>query len=718
MKKKGFVFLIGIYVLIFSMVISSATITFNNVYLNDTDNFYSNYSGNNIINVRVNVTNTSRIVSFFANFSNLTTSCGAGGIVNFSYLGDNIWNASCNVGNQAAISNFVGGPIIVVAINQTGSVTTDNSLRVVLYNFSVPVMPQGCQRFGPLTTNFTSVLDFARVNFVIHVQNNFTCMIQQMGVSGPPTLSASYIDVMIMNMTSVNLSDREQAQKLSNLPSYLRLNLSQPKAFPNIVRIFVNASAFAALDTNTSIKLLNLPFITKPNVSADNPDEILNILWESNGYDNGFQVITGNLTINVLGFSEYNATDIIAPTINIISPKYGNYYAVGTNNFIINISLNGTGTEISKFILNITNSTGQVNYTIYNSSINSANCKNISLGGEFYYCELNITLADGIYTINATAYDYGVESPGNYYSISQELIVDTSYPKITLISPNDDAKWGSSNSVKFKFNVSDIKIANCTLYITGDATKEKTDDSIDVNDGEIIITQSLENGNYEWYIKCTDYVGKTNSSATRDLKVDYMDEEDDRESDSVDTSSFWTNTYSPTDEAFRVGYTKELEKGERVRIKIGSETHYVGVIKVSSNKVIINVSSTPQQAELSIGEEKKFEVTNDNYYDISVRLNNIINKTKANLTVLYLHETIIKNITQTETNKTTNITKINETIKTEEKIEKTKISMKTKIILTIILIIIIGAVIFYYREEISEWVRKRKIKIKNNLHKH
>src|SRR4030067_533630 len=87
---------------------------------------------------------------------------------------------------------------------------------------------------------------------------------------------------------------------------------------------------------------------------------------------------------------------------------------------------------------------------------------------------------------------------------------------------------------------------------------------------------------------------------------------------SSQSTSFWTSTYLPTDQQFKEGYSKALKKGERVRIKIGTETHHIGVIKISSNIITVNVSSTPQQADLKIGETKKFEVTNDSYYDVNV----------------------------------------------------------------------------------------------------
>jgi len=85
--------------------------------------------------------------------------------------------------------------------------------------------------------------------------------------------------------------------------------------------------------------------------------------------------------------------------------------------------------------------------------------------------------------------------------------------------------------------------------------------------------------------------------------------------------------------------TKLMGEGARVAINVEEEIHYVEIIEITNTTVTINVSSTPQQAILSIGDEKKFEVTDDDFYDILVRLNGIENN-NANLTISNIHEEI------------------------------------------------------------------------------
>ncbi|MGC9310170.1 MAG: CARDB domain-containing protein [Candidatus Aenigmatarchaeota archaeon] len=108
---------------------------------------------------------------------------------------------------------------------------------------------------------------------------------------------------------------------------------------------------------------------------------------------------------------------------------------------------------------------------------------------------------------------------------------------------------------------------------------------------------------------------------------------------SVGSSSFWSVTYPVTDEQFAAGYSKALRAGYRLKVAVGGEYHYVGLISTTANTATINVSSTSQQATLSSGEERMFEITGDNYYDLLVRLESVGNGT-ANVTVVQVNTEI------------------------------------------------------------------------------
>ncbi|GBE19591.1 hypothetical protein BMS3Abin17_00315 [archaeon BMS3Abin17] len=99
-------------------------------------------------------------------------------------------------------------------------------------------------------------------------------------------------------------------------------------------------------------------------------------------------------------------------------------------------------------------------------------------------------------------------------------------------------------------------------------------------------------------------------------------------------------TYTIKDDDFKTGYIKNIKVKDRFKFTVENETHYVKLIELTNTTAIINVSSEmQQQASLSIGDMRKFEVTNDSYYDLSVTLNSIGSK-KANFTILSIHEEV------------------------------------------------------------------------------
>ncbi|MDI3544583.1 MAG: hypothetical protein PWQ28_864, partial [Candidatus Woesearchaeota archaeon] len=104
-------------------------------------------------------------------------------------------------------------------------------------------------------------------------------------------------------------------------------------------------------------------------------------------------------------------------------------------------------------------------------------------------------------------------------------------------------------------------------------------------------------------------------------------------------------TYRIDEEELSNGYQKVMRKNWRILFRIDGESHTFKVEDVTKTTAGISISSETQEAILSIGEEKKFEITGDDYYDILVRLNSIDSTNeiylKANFTIQSIHEEII-----------------------------------------------------------------------------
>ena len=452
---------------IFLISLVSAVLT-TTITINDSDNFYSNVTGNNIIHLVVNVTNNDSAINIsYANFSNFSTSCGTAGIVNFTKLSATIYNASCNVSNIANSSNFALGFIQTMFTqgNGLGSVNisignSSNIPPVILYNMTRPII-QGdlCDQFGTKTTDMSQLTNFSNVNFVIQIQTNFSCLTSYLFNGSNP---GQFADTMLLNLTSINMSSQSIGVRLAQLQNAIIVNISSPKTFrPS--RIFINSTAFSELNSTANITLFNIPFSSIPNVIGDDNSSVAssNITWISNGYSSLLGSNLGNLTFFVGHFSGYNATDNINPTITINSPTTN---ALTFSSF--NVSVNGTGSEPSNITITIDGQT----YSYVDNNTNTANCTNISSNKETFNCFKSFTsLSDGIHTINVTAYDYGgSSSPGNTNQTSKIITVD-SVPSVDLLWQGDMlGTFNGSRSDNFAFacNISDgTGISNLTLFI-------------------------------------------------------------------------------------------------------------------------------------------------------------------------------------------------------------------------------------------------------------
>ena len=96
--------------------------------------------------------------------------------------------------------------------------------------------------------------------------------------------------------------------------------------------------------------------------------------------------------------------------------------------------------------------------------------------------------------------------------------------------------------------------------------------------------------------------------------------------------------YTITESMLMKGYTKELSNKSQVKFNFLGENHSVSINDVTSSLVDLNVSSIPKRASFNIGDEKLFDLNNDGYNDLSIKLNSInISSLKVNLTIMSIN---------------------------------------------------------------------------------
>jgi len=96
-------------------------------------------------------------------------------------------------------------------------------------------------------------------------------------------------------------------------------------------------------------------------------------------------------------------------------------------------------------------------------------------------------------------------------------------------------------------------------------------------------------------------------------------------------------TFRPTEEELKNGYTKFLYRNWKISFKLENVSHIFKVENVNATNSKISISSETQEATLSVGEEKKFDLSGDDSYDLQVKLNSI-DSSKANFTLQTIHE--------------------------------------------------------------------------------
>ena len=103
--------------------------------------------------------------------------------------------------------------------------------------------------------------------------------------------------------------------------------------------------------------------------------------------------------------------------------------------------------------------------------------------------------------------------------------------------------------------------------------------------------------------------------------------------------------YTPEESELIEGYQKVLYINYGISFNTNNETHTIKVQNITETQATITVSSETQEATLSVGEEKKFDVSGDNYYDLLVKLNSIDSTNalypSANFTIQKINEEIL-----------------------------------------------------------------------------
>lgn len=317
-----------------------------------------------------------------------------------------------------------------------------------------------------------------------------------------------------------------------------------------------------------------------------------------------------NFTVTTLNSTNYNISNLSvrvndtgAPIMDYISPiAYAN---LSTASVLVNVSVNDTYSSVSKVNFSLYNSTWYLlNQTIVSASggttafANMTFSQNITNGMTYY---INITANDSVNNLNSTA-------------LTRVFSIDTTAPIVTSLNPID-ATSTTLTSHNFTYNVSDsIILDNCSLIINEQIIGTLTSPISQSTTLGFIYPEMVE-GIHLWYINCTDNAGNRANSSRKTLTITVP--ESTIKSSGSGSSSGGSSSLASLD---GVGYSKSLYLNGMNSFKVLGATHSLKIANITSNQVKIIVYSNPQEALLSVGQEKMFDFNADNIYDLSVKL--------------------------------------------------------------------------------------------------
>ena len=634
--KLRYLFLFSILVVVAFLFFVSAVVTLlPNSYSNgDTSNVKDGSIAFNSANSELNNSFLNRIYASFNVTSNLT---GDGN------LSVRVYNASfTNVtnftvvahGNCTVFFNFTGladGTYYIYANatnNSAGTVAGNNNwtIRSITIDTTVPLID-----YKNVNNTYTA-LNNTLVNVSINDSNLYTYQTGGNNITFVLYNSTGYVNGTNMSYTSTaantfynatnwtqlvdgayyfNVSVVDRAGNVNYTSTYkTTIDTTYPLLFfngstaNNLINTTINN-----ITLNVTIKEVNVNNITfylynttgKVNettytlTSGITPNNTLNFSGVPDGiYTYNISVTDKANNRNYTNETRTITVDTSAPAVNLIYPLSGSNYSATSVNFNITASDSITAVNSCWMTLNngLTNNTLVLTGTSYNYT-------NSSIGNGNYLAKFYCN--DSVNNINNT--------------LTSNFTVDTIAPNLTL-------SLGSFSTTTLNIT---ITAADATSGLNGTCVS-----SLGIVAGtSSIYADGLSCGTgYNFNVTCYDFAGNSNNSL-------FVGTTDSCPSNGQGSSSY----SSPSASELVTGFSKSMYAGEAVTFKSGNENHLFILTNVRSNSVNIQLSSKTILATLNVSEEKKFDLNNDSYYDISVKLNNITSG-KADITLKSINESV------------------------------------------------------------------------------
>ena len=475
---------------------------------------------------------------------------------------------------------------------------------------------QGTSQFGDFTNNSLSLYWINDTKYLINGSTNFTRFWFNATATNPGTYNLSITTTNSSGSfnSNITITVNDTTFPVINFGS----GVSASGSYVNRSWIYVNVTVIDTYFKNVTIRLYNSGKTLNNSANSS-----------LGTFENNFTSLTidGIYFFNATSYDNSgnsNSTETRNITIDTINPSINNGSMNEMNNTILNranIFVNVSSTD-----LNFAN----VTIRLYSSSLSLINSSNTT-SGNYTYNFTGLSDVDGLYYFDSIAYDKAGNS--NTTSLKQ-VILNLSLP--LLSSSNTVSLTSTTATITYHSN----KFVNATIAYGKTSSLGSTGtDLVNFSSSDSFTLSSLtESTAYYYNITICDRVRNCYTNGTNTFTTSEAVSTSSRGGTTTSTA-YWTLTQSLTAKQFQAGYTKELGVKQRMKFNLGVVEHSAGVVAITSTTATINVSSTPQQAVFNIGDEKKFDVNDDKYYDVYIKLNSITNS-KASIIVKSINETM------------------------------------------------------------------------------
>ncbi|MFA5020266.1 MAG: Ig-like domain-containing protein [Candidatus Pacearchaeota archaeon] len=385
--------------------------------------------------------------------------------------------------------------------------------------------------------------------------------------------------------------------------SYVTFNITNSTGGTNMTLVAARLSGTNGGDKwwNNSLNFSNLP-AGKYNITV----------WANDSLNNTITTGIANFRFTI---------DDVAPQVYLANISVGNFSNYSSTNLVLNITLYDPMSGIGGVMFNITNATGGTNATYLATKS----------GSTWSYTVDTTNFPDGIYNISVSVNDSAGNVNNSIFAKNSKLRIR----HITLDNTNPTIAYSCDRSA-----VGPAELITCTCT-SGDALSGVNATTFSINPLTTI------EGTFTTNCNITDNAANlVTSTFTYSVSVGGGSSPGSGSSSNTNT---WTKTYSEdSKELSQMGVvTQQLGGGNRVRLKVNSATHYVGVKSLTTTTATVEVSSTPQQATLAIGDTRKFDLDSNGYYDLQVVLNSITSG-KGDISITSINEQITEESEQAQ----------------------------------------------------------------------